>query len=466
VLRSILLLFVYISFLGLGVSAPFIATLGYVWVDTFRPQDVSYVILNQVPVAMVMGAVAVALYFVFDRRAVPKLRAITVLQLAFAAWITLTTTLALIPDVAWEKWDWAFKTVMFSAFIPLTIRSRVQIEAFLQVYMFSLAANLVPFGLKMAISGGGYGQDLSLGGGNTGLSEGSTLAAVSVMTIPIYLYLRQHAILVPKTILFRSVYFVLAGLAVLTTIGTFERTGLIGLLTLGIVALVKSRRKILTLLVGLIVSGIAAYAMTDAWTARISTIGDYAKESSALARILVWRWTLDFASSHPFGGGFGAYRLDHIELPDGAIRFGVAFHSIYFEVLGEQGWIGLFLFLSIAAASLLALQRASKQARPHAELSWCRDLVATIQVSLIVLLVCGSFIGIAFQPMIPYLFAMAVSASEYVRRAVAALPRSPDPPESKKSLLLWRNRANDIKIGPDPSHRPHGWRHPQPTSVD
>ena len=427
-LRSLWLLFVYISFLGISFSAPFVATLGYVWVDTFQPQSVSYIILNQVPVALVMGAIAVALYSLFDRRAIPRLSMITILQLTFAAWITLTSALASLPEVAWEKWDWAFKTIVFSAFIPLTIRTRVQIEAFLQIYMFSLAANLVPFGLKMAISGGGYGQDLTLGGGNSGISEGSTLAAVSVMTIPIYLYLREHAVLVPSTIWFRSIYFILAGLAVLTTIGTFERTGLIGLVTLGIAALLKSRRKLMTLFAGLIISGIMACAMTDAWIARISTIGDYAKESSAFSRILVWRWTLDFAASHPFGGGFGAYRLDQIELPDHSVKAGVAFHSIYFEVLGEHGWVGLLLFLSISAASLIALQLASNRARQHPELSWCRDLVATIQISLLVLLVCGSFIGIAFQPMIPYLFAMAVSVSEYVRRAVEGLSSCSDQP--------------------------------------
>lgn len=58
-LRSLWLLFVYASFLGLSAAAPFVATLGYVWVDTFGPQNVSYILLNQIPVAMIMGAVAV-----------------------------------------------------------------------------------------------------------------------------------------------------------------------------------------------------------------------------------------------------------------------------------------------------------------------------------------------------------------------------------------------------------------------
>ena len=47
---------IYVSFLGLGMAAPFVFTLGYVWVDTFRPQDVTWYILNQMPVAMIMGS--------------------------------------------------------------------------------------------------------------------------------------------------------------------------------------------------------------------------------------------------------------------------------------------------------------------------------------------------------------------------------------------------------------------------
>ncbi len=54
-LRSLWLLLVYASFLGVSSAAPFVATLGYVWVDTFGPQNVAYILLNQIPVAMIMG---------------------------------------------------------------------------------------------------------------------------------------------------------------------------------------------------------------------------------------------------------------------------------------------------------------------------------------------------------------------------------------------------------------------------
>jgi hypothetical protein len=69
-----------LSFLGLGIATPFVMTLGYVWVDTFRPQDVAYLILNELPVAFIMGAGAFMTYFLLDRRSPPPLTLQSALQ--------------------------------------------------------------------------------------------------------------------------------------------------------------------------------------------------------------------------------------------------------------------------------------------------------------------------------------------------------------------------------------------------
>jgi len=89
-LRSLWLLLLFLSFLGLGITTPFVMTLGYVWVDAFRPQDVSYIILNDLPVAMIMGAGAVLTYFALDRRSPPPLMMPSVLQVMIAVWMTCT----------------------------------------------------------------------------------------------------------------------------------------------------------------------------------------------------------------------------------------------------------------------------------------------------------------------------------------------------------------------------------------
>ena len=161
---------------------------------------------------------------------------------------------------------------------------------------------------------------------------------------------------------------------------------------------------------------------STAWNERISTISAYQTEDSALGRILVWQWTLQFVATHPAGGGFNSYQINEIRFPpnaynpEGEIARGKAFHSIYFEVLGEHGWPGIILFGGLVLTSLISLQNVVRRARLTPELASCRDLAFALQVSLVVLLACGLFIGVAFQPMLYYLFALSACVSHHAQR--------------------------------------------------
>ena len=420
-LRSLWLLFVYVSFVGLSVSAPFVATLGYVWVDTFQPQYVSYIILNSLPVAMIMGIIAFGGYLLVDRRSPPPLTLQTVLQVTMAIWITATLIWAQVPEAAWDKWNWAFKTIAFATFIPFVIRSRVQIEAFAQTYVFSLAANFVPFGLKVFISGGGYGQNLGLEGGNTGLSEGGLLSTSCLMAVPLAIFLSSHSQLIPKFKVMPLAYWGVAGLAIATALGTYERSALVGLVVLGIYMWVRTRHKFGFGIVLGIIAALVIYTTSGAWNARVSTIGHFQHENSAYGRILVWQWTLGFVAEHPMGGGFSTYLINHIELPAqdgdaGHTEFGRAFHSTYFEVLGEHGFPGIAIFLTLAVSTFLTLRRLAKKARPFPELQWVVGLSDALQSGLAVFLTSGAFVGLGFQPMFWYFVSMSICLNAYMWR--------------------------------------------------
>ena len=337
-------------------------------------------------------------------------------------------TWAEVPAPAWDKWDWAFKTVMFSAFIPLVIRSRVQIEAFAQTYVFSLAANFIPFGLKTLVSGGGYGHNLGLDSGNSNLAEGGLLSTICLMAIPLALHLARHTQLLPRSRLVALGYAGLAGLALVTAIGTFERSALIGLVVMGVYMFTRSRHKLVFLLVASVVVLALVYKMSAGYQDRIASIADPTKETSALTRLLVWKWTFNYALSHPFGGGFMAYQVDRIDYPGGEVVFGRAFHSIYFEVLGEQGWVGLGLFLGVAMWTFFGLRRLTKRIRKIPHLAWAADMSDALQIGLAVFMTAGAFVGIAFQPAFWYFIAMSVSLREYVHRV-----QSPE-----KAVTRWR----------------------------
>ena len=68
----------------MGFGVPFVLSLGYVWVDTLRPQEIAYIILNQFPVALVMGGAALGSYFLTDRRSPPPLSGTLVMHICMA----------------------------------------------------------------------------------------------------------------------------------------------------------------------------------------------------------------------------------------------------------------------------------------------------------------------------------------------------------------------------------------------
>lgn len=426
-MRTLFITLAYLTLFGLGLAVPFVMVLGYVWTDIFRPQAIAWSFLTTFPVAFAMGLAAFLTYFLLDRRAPPRLGAVTMLTLAFAGWATLTCFWAEVPAQAWWKWDWAVKSILFGAFIPYVIRSRNQIEAFIQVVLFSVGAHIIPFGLKTIIGGGGgYGINLGILSGNSFLAEGATLSAVCAMSIPLLLFLRRHSRIIALSRMVRFGYLGLAGLCFAAAIGTHERTALIGFVVVGVFGWMHARRKVLVgaaLAVAALVGVVQAANTT--WGERMGTIANYEQDSSAYTRILVWQATLEYVSRNPFGGGFEAYRINRIVHPpdeQGEIQIenGRAYHSIYFEVLGETGWPGLGIFVSIILVTFRSLRRLRKLTKDVPNFEWIYDLSGALQSSLAAYLACGAFAGIAFQPFVYYLFALSFALTEYRRRAVAA----------------------------------------------
>ena len=428
-MQDLYICLIFMVFLMMGMTTPFVFSLGYVWVDTFYPHKVSHGLISTIPVAMIMAVGAFGAFALMDRRAVPKLTLQTALTLLFLLWINLTMLWAVAPDAAASKWEWAPKTVLFAAFIPFVFRSRVQIEAFLLVFMFSAAGHILPWGLKTLAGSGGYQARLGLLPPNEiALSESSNVAAVCVSFVPLLLVMYKHSLLMPARKWLRQVLFYgVIAISLAGAIGSFARTALVAFGVAGIGMFIRSRRKML-FGVGAAVAIVFMGALTsDQWTARISTVQTYDQESSALVRLLVWQWTLDFSVSHPFGGGFNSFYVNRIEIPgtpdhpEPLVQFGRAFHSLYFELLGEHGWVGLGLFAGIVLSCLRTLSTIIRRTRGQPHLAWCFDLSRALQISILTMLASGAFIGIAFQAIIWDLFALALCLKHYVRRAEEGL---------------------------------------------
>jgi len=423
-MRSLFITLCYASFFIVGVGAPFVFTLGYLWVDSFFPQAIAFSLINQLPVSMIAAIAALGGYVLLDRRDPPRVCFTTVLLVLLAAWVTLSTfAWAVVPIGAVAKWNVVVKTLVFTAFIPLVIRSRIQIEAFLQVWVFGFAINFLPLGVKALISGGSYGRELGVHPSGTGafaLGSDARTATLALMLVPIMLFLRQHTKLLPVHWVTSAMYLTIIVIAFSAAYGTYERTAIVVAGVLAILLWLKSRRKILLGALFVAVPLVGVSFVSADWMERMATITEPGHES----RLDVWQWTLDYALEHPLGGGFEVHQIDGLGPinPDGSKSWLYA-HNDFFEVLGEQGWLGLTIFVALIATSVFYLRGAARRARRFPHLAWCRDLATALQMALVLQLTGGMFVALGFHPPLYMIFALAISLREYVYRVEKASER-------------------------------------------
>ena len=83
-------------------------------------------------------------------------------------------------------------------------------------------------------------------------------------------------------------------------------------------------------------------------------------------------------------------------------------HSIYFEILCEQGYPGLAMFLLLSLMTWLKGSRIKKLTRLRPDLSWARDLATMLQTSLVGYATCGAFLGLGYFDLFYLLIALMV----------------------------------------------------------
>lgn len=390
----------------LGMRRPFLFVLGYVYIDLVSPQRLSYYLLSSVPVSLIFFAAAFVGWVFTDARHGFRITVRQLLILALLGWAGWTTAHADFPIDAAEKWDWVWKTLVFAVFLPMTLRTRLRIEAMVVFMILSVASIVITGGIKTLASGGGYGM-LNLGvSNNSGLYEGSTISMVAVGMIPLILFAMQHGTIFRPDWRVRLFGYALIFACLLIPIGTQARTGLIciGLLAVMLLRMVKRRLLYLGILAAAV--AVAVPLLPDSYSKRMETIEGYQGDESASTRIAVWGWTLDYVRDHPMGGGFGAYRQNrfvyHTRTREGdaaatVVDGGRAWHSSYFEMLGEQGYGGLALWLTLNLIGLVRTEVLRRRyLRAGGDADWIAPLASALQMAHILYLVGSMFLALAF----------------------------------------------------------------------
>ncbi|MEA3038137.1 MAG: hypothetical protein QOE79_650 [Sphingomonadales bacterium] len=430
-----------LALIGLGFRRPFLFVLAYAYVDIVSPQHLSYFLLNAVPLSMIVAALAIGGWALADDKTGVRIAPRQWLMVLLLVYAGLTTFHADVPEFAPEKWEWVWKSMVWAIFLPLTLRTRLRLEAYLLFMTLSASAIIIVGGIKTAASGGGYGALNLMVSSNSGLYEGSTISTVAIAVIPIILWLARFGTIYPRDWRVKVFAANLVFACLLIPVGTEARTGLICIGVLAVLMLRNVKRRILYMAGVALAVAVAVPLLPQSYAERMSTIQGYQADSSASTRIAVWKWTWDYAKQHPLGGGFEAYRQNRLQVhlvnargsgPVQEVDWRIqadrarAYHSSYFEMLGEQGFPGLALFLLIHAIGLWRMERLRRRYRKReGEEEWISPLATALQGAQLIYLVGSLFVGIAFQPFVWMLIAVQIGFDAFVKRRYPLAPKAP-----------------------------------------
>lgn len=431
-----------LAFLGAGFRKPFLFVLAYVYIDVVSPQRLTYLLLNSVPISLIAVGLAVLGWAAIDDKRDVRVAPRQLLMLLLLGYCWYTTQNADFPVEAQFKWEWVWKALAFAIFLPLTLRTKLRIEALLLFMLLSLSTIVITGGIKtLASGGGGYGQLNLMVANNSGLFESSIISCVAIAVIPLILWFARHGTIFPPDWRVKLFCYALIFACLLMPIGTSARTGLVCVAVLFVLMLRDVKRRVLYLtLAG--VAGLATVPMLpSSFTERMGTIKTYKADASASTRIAVWQWTLDYVADHPMGGGFEAYRQNRIRYDrvrvEGEANNAVverelevdkarAYHSAYFEMLGEQGYPGLILWLLIHGIGIFRMEVLRRRYRHPAEgEEWIAPLASALQHGHLIYLVGATFVGIALNPFVYMLVGAQIGLDTYLGRRRAELSAVP-----------------------------------------
>jgi probable O-glycosylation ligase (exosortase A-associated) len=230
-------------------------------------------------------------------------------------------------------------------------------------------------------------------------------------------------------------------LCAFSILGSQSRGAFVALLTIALFLGAKSAHPVRATLGIVTLVGVAVAFMPDTWNERMDTIKTYQEDTSAMSRIYTWKTLTNAAVDRPLVGA--GFRADNREVfgryaptePQYAIFEGAVWvaHSIYFQMLGEHGFVGFAIWLAFWITVWRRAGKIGRQAEAVPELApWMPLLMRMTQVSLIGYAAGGAFLSLAYLDLVYYLagyvllagmlLAKAQTAAAQVRGAAPGLP--------------------------------------------
>ena len=387
-MRDILILGIVLAGSLYALKQPWIGIMLWTWVSLMNPHNLAYGFVQNFPVAATVAIATMVGLAATKERQNPFSEAPAIWLVTFVGWMCFTYPFSFNVDGSTEMLSKVIKIDIMALVTISILRTRRHIDIFIWVMVCSLGFYGVKGGIFTILTGGNYrvwGPGGFIGGNNE-------LALALITVIPLMRYLQLQA--TDKWI--RHGLTAAMILTAAAALGTHSRGAFVAIAAMAIYLWLKSPNKML-FGISMVIVGMALVAfMPDEWSARMNTINTYEEDSSAMGRINAWWAAYNVASSRITGAGFDMYTFDiFAKYAPNPLDLHAA-HSIYFQVMGEHGFIGLFLFLGMWWSVWSTAKWLIKNGGNEPGTVWCKNLGAMCQVALVGYAVGGAFLSLAY----------------------------------------------------------------------
>jgi len=402
-MRDLLVTIIVFGAIPWVLSKPYIGIYVWYWLGLMNAPQACFGFAQAFPFAQVTAIVTLgSILITKDKKSVPWDTGLVLLVLLYSH-MALTSTTAWIPADAWNKWLDFGKIVLITIVMTTVIYGRERIRMLVLLATLSVGFYGFKGGIFSIVTGGAHrvwGPP-----GNTFISGNNEIGLALGMVIPLLIALGREE---RRRWLSIMLYFTVF-LSSIAAIFTYSRGALLGLAVILSLTFLKSRKKyfLIPLLIPLAIFGKSL--VPEQLVQRTETIGSYEQDKSAMQRILAWKVAWRIAIERPLvGAGFDFEDsgselrwLSYTDPADAWLGNNVyVAHSIYFQALGQHGFLGLALFLGILASSLRATRSLHRSAKDWPDAQWIGAYAVAINVGLIGFMVSGAFLNLAWFDLI------------------------------------------------------------------
>lgn len=435
-MRDALLLAVIAAGLLAALRYPFAGMILWAWFSLLTPHQMAYGAFG-VPLNLVIAAATIVAIVLRGEAARFRFDAVTFWLAMVAGWLFVSQANSLDPQNSAVYFDRFIKTLLFAILCAQMANTRLRLHALVWILVLSIGFFAAKGALFTALTLGQYrvqGVPLTI------LEDNNHMGIAIATILPFILYLRGEA----AKPWVRTALGALFLAALVAIIGTQSRGAFISLVVFGGFFWLRSRHKIAILAAGAVAIVGAVALMPSQWTERMTTIADAGEDESFMGRVDAWIINTKFALEHPLTGA-GLRNPYQIELatkvdPERAPRAKAA-HSIYFEMLGGAGFVGLIFYLMLFAAAFTKAAALQRLKAAGGGRGWPARLGYFAQMSLAVFCIGGASTSLEMWDGYLVVIALIAAASRIGATETATAGAAP---QTRRS---WRAAARGAPQG-------------------